>query len=259
MEDYHTHLHRNRGNSPPHPTYHSPRLLSLTLLLAWHKVVLVRQLSGLCQEYIFVVWRWYCTYEEISGWQQLKGLLAQLGKHKRSFTMSWFVSSRKNKVSKFTAQDSYTPSRPQLPVEGPSRRLSWTPHPSQRVCMAQHGLFFFGTEDYRLFPDRSDFPIGNLFPHLDIDLHAITVHSTWEKSHTRTTWSLSREGTFTLVLWGTEVVSAPLMTAAAAPVLHHSQPLGSRKVKIQQMGRNQKSINVLGNQASLMTYGNSCH
>lgn len=130
--------------------------------------------------------------------------------------------------------------------------------------MALHGLFSFGTDYRGLFPARSDFPMSNIFPDLDLDLHPITVHSTLrEKSH-KNHLKPTQTGTFTLALWVTEVFSAPLITAAAAQVsLHHSQPQPKRweqeKSRYDKWAEIKRASMTLTISTLLMSYSNSCY
>lgn len=201
MEDYHTCLHRYRGNSyPPAP------FTSLTASMTqscWGEAALA-VLWSLLRVHLSVV----KVGELILGLMKKSQDSSSWGPCLPSWWSTKDLSqwggsyfSSKNKVSKLTAQDSYTPSWPWLPGDGASSRLPWTSQPSWLVCVMLHGLFFFGIEDYRgLFPARSDFPMSNIFPHLDLNLHPITGHSTWERSDRRITWSPPSEGTFTLAL-----------------------------------------------------------
>lgn len=46
------------------------------------------------------------------------------------------------------------------------------------ACVAMHWLLLFVMEDYTLFPESSDFPTSNVFPHSDLDLNPTTVQRT---------------------------------------------------------------------------------
>lgn len=168
-----------------------------------------------------------------------------MGKHKRPFTMTLFM---------FHLKEQSIPAHCSRLLHPILTTTAWGQSIQQPaldsmailvVFVAMYQLFFFITEDYRLFPDNSDFPTSNVFPHSDLDLHPTTVQRSWGRSYTKTTWSPPpREWASILVMWGTEVVSAPLRTAAAAEVLLHQKQEESRYNKEAEIKKASMSLKI---------------
>lgn len=174
-------VHRNRGNSPPF--LHISNLTTDTTKNCPSEAALAA-LWPLLRVHLYC-WRcesWYWNKKKFQDgsswrsclpkWESTKDLL--------QWGCSCFIS--KNKVSQL-----------KTPASPPNHNCLGTEHPA--ACLGLHGHFsglcsnastaYLRHGGLQMFPDSSDSPTNNIFPHSDLDLHPVTVHNEGEshKNH----------------------------------------------------------------------------